>query len=713
MKIRFMKSCMLLCSIFINLQFVNAQSLPGIQIISKGTPDAFTPQTFSPEPPAADALRQLPAATLPFNPADINIRITNRGCVVEIPLGKEEQLYGFGMQINSFNQRGMRVRPITNDSPIGNAGYTHAPVPMYVSNKGYAILINTLRYTTFYCGSNPRRQGMDTTGNAQRNTPALSTDALYMSKEQGKGNVIVDIPGAKGIEVYIFAGPNMKQAIQRYNLYAGGGALPPLWGLGVKYRVKADFDQQQVMHMAGYFRNHHIPCDVFGLEPGWQTASYSCSYVWNTEKFPQPAKLASDLQQQHLHVNLWEHAFVNPVSPLYKPLEQKSGDFPVWKGLVPDFADSLTRSIFATYHDTALLAKGVSGFKLDECDNSDLGSGSRTWSFPEASQFPSGISGEQMHQVFGNLYFRSFYQLQQQHNRRSYYDIRQLGAFAAAYPAVLYSDIYEHDDYIRMIPNSGFCGILWSPEVRESGSVTELARRTQTAVMAAQTVFNSWYLKSPPWLQYNRQLNNAGQLRADAAQTEQVIRKLLNDRMRLVPYLYYAFFRYAHSGIPPFRALVVDYPDDDKVYNIDNEYMIGDGLLAAPLTGNDSVRTVYLPAGRWYDFNTHQPYAGGTTHKIRCGLDELPIFIKEGTLLPLAEPRPYLDAAQPFELTCYSFGKGNTSAALLEDDGETYNYKKGQYNLVTLSWQNGHGSITRKGPLQKEMYRVKKWVQVP
>jgi len=703
---------MLLVCLFINTPLLYAQSLPGIQVISKGNPDAFTPQRFVPEPPVMAALQQLPAATLPFNPADINIRITERGCVVEIPLGADEQLYGFGMQINSFNQRGLRVRPVTNDSPLGNVGYTHAPVPMYVSNKGYAILINTLRYTTFYCGSNPRRREIAAANSAGNNTPALSTDALYMSKDQDKGNMIVDVPGARGIEIYIFAGPDMKQAIRRYNLYAGGGVLPPLWGLGIKYRVKADFNQQQVLKMAAYFRDHKIPCDVFGLEPGWQTASYSCSYVWNTKKFPQPERLTADLRQQHLHVNLWEHAFVNPLSPLYKPLEQRSGDFPVWKGLVPDFADSLTRNIFAAYHDTAIISKGVSGFKLDECDNSDLGSADRTWSFPEASTFPSGITGEQMHQVFGNLYFRSFYRLMKQHDQRSYFDIRQLGAFASAYPAVLYSDIYEHDDYIRMIPNSGFCGILWSPEVRESGSVTELVRRTQTAVMSAQTVFNSWYLKNPPWLQYNTARNNADSLLPEATQTEQTIRRLFNFRMQLVPYLYHAFFQYAHNGIPPFRALVVDYPQDANVYNVDNEYMIGESLLAAPLTGTDSVRAVYLPAGDWYDFNTHRKYSGAQTYTIHCGFNQLPVFIKSGTLLPLADPVPYLDAAQPFNITCYAFGPGNATAALLEDDGETFAYKQGKYNLITLSWKNGHGSMQRRGPLKADMYKIRKWVPV-
>jgi alpha-D-xyloside xylohydrolase len=703
---------LLLCSVAAAQNVIAREPAPGVLLVQAGQPDRFTPTTLRAEQPALASLQQLPAAPQPFPPAAIRITTNERGCIVEIPLQPDEQLYGFGMQINSFRENGLRKKPVANDHPLNDVGYTHAPVPMYVSSKGYAVLINTLRYVTFHCGSNPRRAPAAPGSDSSAGQPALSTEALYMSKQQGNGNMIVDVPGARGIEVLVFAGPTLKQAIQRYNLFSGGGALPPLWGLGVKYRVKADFSQPDVLRMAHYFRQQHIACDMLGLEPGWQTASYSCSYVWNRQKFPAPEQLANSLKALHYQLNLWEHAFVNPVSPLYQPLEKRSGDFPVWRGLVPDFADSATRTVFANYHDTALFSKGVTGFKLDECDNSNLATGSKTWSFPECSSFPSGISGEQMHQVFGNLYFRSFYQLLKKYNQRSYFDIRMLGAFASPFPAVLYSDTYEHDAYIRMIANSGFCGLLWSPEVRESGSVTELARRTQTAVLSAQTVFNSWYLKNPPWLQYNTGRNNADSLLPDAAGTEQLIRQLLGYRMQLVPYLYTAFFRYAEEGIPPFRALVVDYPQDQQVYTLSDEYLIGESLLAAPLAGTDSARSVYLPQGNWYDFNTHRKYAGGQTYQVHFGLNQLPVFVKEGSILPLAAPQDYLDAAQPFSLTCYVFGSNNCSTVLFEDDGHTFNYTQGNYNQVVLSWQNGRGSIQRKGREKYRMYKVNKWVQV-
>lgn len=196
------------------------QVAAGVQKITAGVPDKFTPYRFCQELPMKAALEKLPAGRLPFNIADIKITINNRGIIVAVPLADSEQLYGFGLQFGSFNQRGLKIRPLVNDNPLNDAGYTHGPATFYVSNKGYGILVNTSRYTTFYCGNTVR---------------------VNVHNIKASGNVTVDIPGAKGIEVFIFEGPDLKNALQRYNLFAGGGALPAIWGLGVKYRVKARF----------------------------------------------------------------------------------------------------------------------------------------------------------------------------------------------------------------------------------------------------------------------------------------------------------------------------------------------------------------------------------------------------------------------------------------------------------------------------------------
>jgi len=376
------------------------------------------------------------------------------------------------------------------------------------------------------------------------------------------------------------------------------------------------------------------------------------------------------------HLNLWEHAFTSPQSPLFEALKTKAGDYKVWGGLVPDFADPEARNIFAGYHQKEFADSGIAGFKLDECDNSNLAEGSSTWSFPELSTFPSGISGDQMHQLFGLLYQKT---------------------------------IYDHREYIRMIVNSGFAGMLWSPEVRESTSIADLIRRTQTAVLSAQTLFNSWYLQNPPWLQIDKEKNNRNEFMDSAQIAEAAIRNLLDLRMNLVPYLYNAFAEYHFKGIPPFRALVMDEPGDKNTFDISDEYLIGDNLLAAPLMAGQTRRSVYLPRGTWYDFNNNQKYQGGMTYTIQPALDQMPVFVKAGTILPLAKPLEYISANSTFDITCYVYGDQPTRASLFEDDGYTFDYEKSVYNTVDLSWKDHKGSVTRKGDFKGAPYHIIGW----
>lgn len=685
---------------------------PGVKKITLGVPDKYTPYSFCSEKPLVKSLENLPKSDMPAYLSDIKLEITERGCVVEIPLTTTEQLYGFGLQMNSFDQKGLKRRPLVNDNPLNNLGYTHAPVPMYVSTNGYAVLVNTSRYTTFYCGTLNKLNDDGIRQTKTNNKTALSTTDLYTDNLPATKSVVVDVPQAKGIEVFVFLGPDMKNAIQRYNLFSGGGALPAIWGLGVKYRVKADSKDSNVYNTARYFRENHIPCDVFGLEPRWQTAAYSCSYKWNNSTFPKPQQLIDSLKRLNLKLNLWEHAFVHPSSPIYESLKNYSGSYKVWNGLVPDFAGPEACKIFGGYHDSTFVKHGIAGFKLDECDNSNISEGGSVWSFPELSQFPSGIDGEQMHQNFGLLYAKVIYSIYKKNNIRTYLDYRSSGAFASSMTASLYSDTYDHKEYIRMISNSGFSGLLWSPELRESHSDIELMRRIQTAVLSAQTLVNSWYLQNPPWLQYDISKNNSNIFLPNARELEALVRIQFNFRMSLIPYLYSAFAAYHNAGIPPFRALVVDYPDDKNVKDIFDEYMIGEGILAAPLTGDSDIRQVYFPQGNWYNYNTNEKYEGGKTYSVRVNLSQEPVFVKEGTILPLAEPEEYISANTNFSITCKVYGKKLSQTSLFEDDGVTYGYETGQYNNVELIWNGNKGTVKRIGNFGRKRYKIKKWLLI-
>ena len=706
----FLLSFFLLLSGFLKAQMPIKELDKGVYFLSAGAEDRHTPLSFK-ERSQSEMLKKLPEAGFPFDKEDIKIIVTSRGCIVEIPLENNEQLYGFGLQIGSFNQRGLKKRPIVNDHPLNDLGYTHAPQPYYVSSKGYAILINTARYTTFYMGTNKKNINAQVTDKESQDVK-LSTDQLYISSKNGNDlKVQIDVPGARGVGVLVFAGPGILNAVQRYNLFSGGGSLPAIWGMGVKYRVKADSKQEDVYRMAKYFRSKQIPVDVIGLEPKWQTRAYSCSYVWNTEFFPNPKKMIGDLKNEGFRVNLWEHAFVHPTSPLHQELESLSGDHLVWNGLVPDFVNDSVRNIFGNYHHHNFIQEGISGFKLDECDNSNITRGDLNWSFPELSRFPSGVDGEQMHQLFGFLYQKTINDEYRKHDLRTYTDVRSLGPFASPYPSSIYSDIYGYADYIQMISNAGISGLLWSPEVRESASRNEFFRRSQVAILSAQTLFNCWYLKNAPWLQFDIKKNNKDSLLEDAEANEIVIRKLLNFRMSLVPYLYATFEKYRSEGLPPFRPLIMNYPQDKKVINIWDQYLIGNDLLVCPVMGEGSEREVYLPEGDWYDFNSNKKYTGGQSYTVNFSIDEIPLFIRSGSIIPFAKPVQYISKETIFDITCHVYGDEPRSFELFEDDGVSYQYEQNRFNAVLLSYDK-KGKAKRTGNYKGKRYNIIGWKKI-
>lgn len=684
--------------------FAQKEIAPGVIKLEKGEIDTFTPYSLFGGKPIIEAMKSLPTAKLPFDTEEVQIKITDRGCLIEVPLEDNEQIYGFGLQFETFGQRGLRKRPIVNDNPLNGLGYTHAPQTFYVSTKGYGILVNTARYTTFLCGSNQKtRQSMQST--EIRKPISTITEDLYKNRSNGD-KVFIDVPGAKGVEVFIITGPELLDVVKRYNLLSGGGCLPPMWGLGFKYRVKGDATQDSVMRFANYFRNNNIPCDVLGLEPGWQTATYSCSYIWNKERFPQHKEMLTRLQEKGYKVNLWEHAYVHPTSPIRKELEPYSGDFLVWNGLVPDFIKPEAHKIFTDYHRT-LIDEGISGFKLDECDNSNISFASATWCFPDLTQFPSGIDGEKMHQIFGSLYVNAMDSIYRAKNTRAYQDYRSSGMFMSPRSAVLYSDTYDPKEYIQALCNSAFGGLLWCPEVREAHSAEDFFHRLQTVILSPQAMVNAWYLQYAPWLQFDRGKNERGEFLPEAKQNEEYARTLINLRMELIPYLYTAFRTYQQEGIPPFRPLLMDDPKDERLRTISDQYMIGNGMMAAPLYENKKSRKVYFPEGVWYNFNTNEKYEGNREYEITTELNQLPLYVRQGTLLPLAEPVPYINTQTVFNLNCKIYGTPTATCQLFEDDGVSYDFQKGQFNQVTLNAAKGKVKLTRTKGCKIKRYQLK------
>lgn len=661
---------------------------PGVWKITLGEPEKITPVGLRDRQICAEALAAMPPAEQP--PLDVKAFLfttSARGCAIEMPMVGGEQIYGFGLHLKTFNAANTAQSIIINELQTDEDGSSHGAVPFYVSNRGYGVLVDTTRYARFYCG----------------NLVPLKRDGE--PKHPAGKTVSVDIPVARGADVYLFAGPSMKEAVQRYNLFSGGGCLPPLWGLGVYYRGYGKANAEEILKIARRLREKHIPVDVMGLEPGWQTHAYSCTFVWSPERWPDPAGFIKQMTDMGFQLNLWEHAFTHPTSPLYESLKPLAGDYEVWGGLVPDFSLPEARKIFADYHEREFVKKGIAGFKLDECDNQPHRP--NPWSFPEISRFPGGFDGEQMHTMFGPLYQRTIEDTFRRNDMRTYGKVRAAGALAAPLPYVLYTDHYDHRDFVRGIPNAGFCGMLWQPEVRSCDSVEDLYRRSQTTIFSPQTVFDAWFLPQPPWLQIDEEKSKKGELMPERGEAEAHIRKLCELRTSLIPYLYAAFAEYHLHGLPPFRAVVMDWPQDPATFKLDDQYSMGDSMLVAPMFAGQKKRSVYLPEGNWYCFWTHKKYPGKQKHEIEMGVDRIPVFVREGTLLPLAEPVEHVRPDTVFKLRVLAFGDTPKPITLYEDDGRTYAFDKGEYNTIKISWDQGDApKLDRKGRFSGQRYEI-------
>jgi alpha-D-xyloside xylohydrolase len=566
--------------------------------------------------------------------------------------------------------------------------------------------VDTARFAAFYTGD---VTPSDVEGDAGKNEVQTSTADLYKARVQSVKTMLVDVPAAKGVDVYIFAGPTMLDAVERYNLFSGGGAMPPLWGLGIQYRGYAKYGAAESLKLATRIRDAHIPCDVWGIEPGWQSHAYSCSFVWDTNNFPDPDDFLQKMHAMGYHMNLWEHAFTHPSSPIHDELKPWSGNYQVWGGLVPDFASPKARKIFLKQNNAALFDRGVESVKLDECDFQP--ESASPWSFPLVTEFPSGLDGEVMHSLFGELYQQTMLEPYNQKGLRTWGLVRDSQALASPLPYVLYSDTYSNRCYVRGLVNEGFDGLLWTPEVRVADSMEDFYRRIETVMFSPDAVIDSWFIKNPPWDQINRGKNNRDILMPDREAVAGVVRNLLQLRMSFVPYLYSAFNEYHTTGKPPIRALVLDWPEDKNVRQIDDEFMFGDSVLVAPMFEGQSLRQVYLPAGDWFDFWTHTKVSGPATLEATNGTEQIPLFVKGGTLLPLAEPVEFIKPDTCFDITVNEVGDSPADFTLYDDDGLTTSYENGGQNKILLH-AGASPSVSSSGNYHgPERYKITAWKQ--
>ena len=675
----------------------------GVWSAKIGTPEQMDLLKAAGGKPRLDALEKLGAAELPAALKDSGFQI-NRGQVfLRFPLREQEELFGFGLNFQNVRQRGRTMTLHVDHYGGKDNGRTHAPVPFYVSNAGYGVLVNSARYITVYAGTGLRRDSATPPKIKDRNT-----DRTW--EAQPVSDSVEMLVPADGVEVFLFAGRSPMEVVQRYNLFNGGGVLPPKWGLGFTHRMPTLSTADDIRREVAAFAEHGFPLDFIGLEPGWQTKSYPCSFDWDKGRFPDPEAFAREMLQKGVRLNLWLNPYISPDSPIYNAVKPYTATHNVWNGLVPDFTLDSVQRAYKDFFLSRHIGIGVSGYKIDEVDGYDQ------WLWPDVARFPSGLDGEQMRQVYGLMLQRLTAEWFHQRNQRTYGLVRGSNAGASALPYVIYNDYYDHRDFITALVNSSFAGVLWTPEVRASKSGEEWLRRMQSVCFSPMAMLNAWSDGTKPWT---------------FKEVESQVREVDLLRMQLLPYIYTTFAQYHFEGKPPVRAmyLVDDFVQAaqaatsklDSTANpyavaakqgIKDQFMLGDNLLVAPMFAGQTSRKVYLPAGNWYDFYSGKLAGSGQVIDITPGLDRIPLYVKDGGLIPMipaAMRAPRSEDILPLEVRHY--GMKESSFNLYDDDGETFDYENGEFTWLALQVKkDASGNLKGEAALPKSArYRDIKW----
>lgn len=665
------------------------QMHPGVwKSIVNDAPE-FNLLTVAKKEAKSEAIEKLGDAPIPIEQSEIEAFSNNGRTYVRFPLDKEEQIYGFGLNFKTVRQRGRIMRLHVDHYGGRDDGRTHAPVPFFVSDKGYGVLINAARYIDVYAGSGVTKDSKNPPVTRDRNTDRSWSARPYSD------NLEFVIP-EEGVELVLFTGKNMMEVVQRFNLYCGGGFIPPKWGLGFWQRTPTLYSDDDVRNEVQGFEDKNFPIDVLGLEPGWHSKAYPCTFEWDKGRYPDPAAFSKEMAQKGIHLNLWCNPYLWPDCKLDQEMQEYTGSHTVWCGTVPDFTITEAQDIFKKHLKENQLNIGVSGFKIDEVDGYDR------WVWPDIATFPSGLDGEQMRQTYGTQLMALTDEIYREKNERTYGLIRAANAGSVSYPYVIYNDYYSHKDFITALVNSGFTGLLWTPEVRASRSSEEWVRRMQSVCFSPMAMLNAWADGTKPW---------------SFPDVYEACQEVAFLRMQLLPYIYSTFAQYYFEGKPPFRAmeLVEGYlvketerkgnldgtknPYEEAVkHEVKDQYMMGDNILVAPMFAGDEERKVILPKGNWYDFYTGEFAGNGEVITVKPGLDKIPLFVKDGGIIPMISKISRAGSwnnKMPLEVRYY--GKKDASFTLYDDDGTSFDYENGAFSKTELSVKNNAGNVASTG----------------
>ncbi|HEX6964658.1 MAG TPA: TIM-barrel domain-containing protein [Gemmatimonadaceae bacterium] len=592
---------------------------------------------------------------------------------VSFPLG-DGPVFGLGEGGPQFDRRGSAYRMRS-----GQGGYelrTHGgrvPIPWLIGTAGWAMFIHQ-PYGTF-----------DLTSSEGRFTPNPTSETSHAQASDDGADGATNADALLPLDLFIVAAREPAEVMREYARLTGFPEMPPLWALGYQQSHRTLPSRDVVMSVARTFREKRLPCDALiylgtGFVPsGWNTANGS--FEFNPRVFPDPAEMLRELHDEHFRVVL--HAVI------------------------------LTRSLHGTVHDACDLSR------FDETEASCYWDAHRKLqAMGVDAWWPD--EGDPLDAASRLTRIRMYWEGPQldQPNVRPYALHRNGYAGMQRYAPFLWSgDVYSTWETLRThIPNAintALTGIpYWGTDT--GGFVPTKEFTAELFVRWFQfsafcTLFRShgrtWMLRLP-WGWNTGELgpaeisNYGGAADPDPSElhnpnVEPICRTYLELRYRLLPYLYTAVHEAHVTGVPIIRALWLHYPDDAHAVARGDEYLWGRDILVAPVTDAGATsRQLYLPRGAWYDFWTEARIDGGREISRSVDLETMPLYVRAGAIIPLGPVKQYTAEKVDGPLTLVVYPGADGAFTLYEDDGTSFDYRKGAWMGIAMAWDDAKRTLS-------------------
>jgi len=590
-------------------------------------------------------------------------------------LHDDEHVYGLGEKTGRLDKRGWQLGGYNyvmwnSDTPA----YDSSTDPLYVSVPFFMVVRQGQAHGIF----------LDTTWRSFFDIGREQPDLLTFGADGGD------------LDYYFINGPDPKKVIERYTALTGRTPLPPLWSLGYHQCRWSYYPESRVRLLADTFREKKVPAD--GL---WLDIHYMQDYkpfTWNHERFPDPKKMISDLRAQgfHLVTILDGHP---PALKGYAPYDSgMAGNYfvknpngsvfegPVWpsqagehpNSVFPDFSKPSAREWWGNLYKS-LLDVGVAGIwnDMDEPSVFDMPNGT----MPSDVVFDNDgqpATHREMHNVYGQLMSRSTFEglSRLQPDKRAFVLTRSSFAGGQRYAAVWTGDAPADWAALRqsvsMLLGLGVSGFPFVGS--DIGGFVRMPSAELCTRWLQLGVFN-------PFMRMHTEIATPDKEPWSFGwRYEAINKRAIELRYELLPYIYNVMQQASETGVPALRPLFLDFPDDKRTANLDDEFLFGSDLLVAPVLweGADS-RGVYLPAGDWFDYWTGKRYAGNATISMPVTLDAIPIFVRGGGFIFRQPVVQYTGEMRGNPLRVLVAPATESESSLYEDVGESLAYRKGDF----------------------------------